>query len=115
MNRSIYHVGICSICHQGVLGIRICGGCQAAMVICDECEALWTGPSCQGRPIFPTQGGAPCPICAASLYQGHAHWADAREIEQLGWTGFTQGESGATDSAHPDSTEEKRRDSDGSV
>lgn len=96
MSQPVYHVGICSICQQGALGIRICGGCEAAVVLCDECDALWLKPDCAEPPIFPEQPDAPCPNCAASLYQAPSHWADQVEIEQHGWTDFVRGESSAT-------------------
>jgi hypothetical protein len=89
----MYHVGICSICHQGALGIRICGGCEAAVVLCDECDAWWAEPSCAEPPDFLRQPDAPCPHCTASLYHDHSHWAEWSEIERLGWTDFVQGES----------------------
>jgi hypothetical protein len=105
MSQQMYHVGICSICHEGALGIRICGGCEAAVVLCDECDSLWLEPDCAEPPIFLKQPDAPCPNCAASLYQDPSHWADQVEIEQHGWTEFVRGESSATqsDSAVADS------------
>ena len=94
----MYHVGICPICQEGALGIRICGGCGTAVALCDECDALWLDPTCAEPPIFLEQPAGPCPNCAASLYQDPAHWADQVEIEQLGWTDLVRGESSATES-----------------
>ncbi len=87
----MHHVGSCPICGDGLLGVRICG--DHALVVCDECEALWPQPSCAGPPRYPSGETSPCPRCGKPLWGSQAHWATTAEINERGWSDFVRGES----------------------
>ncbi len=85
----IYRVGICPVCKEGALGVRICGQCSAPAIICDECDALWQSPEqiTSGEPAnYAEQPELPCPQCSASLAEEPSHWADQKEIRAAGWS-----------------------------
>lgn len=86
-------VSRCPVCEQGLCGVRLCAGShfrpqespEHALVICDECEAIWLGPDVAGRPLYSDPEHARCPICDSSIWSGSSRWADAAEIKKLGW------------------------------
>ena len=95
-----HSIDFCPICGGGLCGIRICGvdaegaaqrfaktGSDAAhaLVICDECEAIWLEPDLTTAHQYPAIEDARCPICSQLLWGKTSHWADLKEIETLGW------------------------------
>jgi hypothetical protein len=95
-----HSVDFCPICGGGLCGIRICGvdetktedrftklGNDAphGLVVCDECEAIWLEPDITTAHQYPDVEDARCPICHESLWGKNSRWADARDVESLGW------------------------------
>jgi len=93
--RLMYYVGICPQCEEGLLGIRVCGA--QSVVLCDECDALWSQPLAEDNQPLMMQADPPCPECGASLWDEQAHWAERLEVENTGWWGQVVGEAGERD------------------
>ena len=83
--RPIYYVGTCRICRTGPLGLRQCGGCDEIVVMCDECDAVWTDGNFAAKPLLANEKDLPCPFCEASLFEPPSHWAEQSAIDQLAW------------------------------
>ena len=49
---TMYYVGFCRICGTGPLGLRRCGQCGKVVVLCDECDAIWTTADLTSKPRF---------------------------------------------------------------
>ena len=93
----MYFVGFCHVCGQGLLGIRVC--CEPdALIVCDECEAVWTSPECGEPPLYPDPEGSLCPRCHKPLWDLPAHWASREEIAALAWSDAVMGEVGEPES-----------------
>lgn len=88
----MFYLGTCSVCEQGNLGIRICSLAEDAVIICDECDALWLSTDLSQAPVFPEQPDLPCPQCNGNLIEPPAHWARFGEVYQRGWIAAIQGE-----------------------
>lgn len=88
------HVGFCSVCGTGPVGIRLCAAGHAVM-LCDECDAVWQEPELTSSPRFPAQPDLPCPVCGGSLRDPPAHWASADEIRALGLESVVKGNGAA--------------------
>jgi hypothetical protein len=89
----MYYVGICPFCEQGSLGIRICSKEHDAVILCDECDALWLSVDFTEKPLFPVEPDLPCPCCPGNLTDSPAHWAGFGEIYQSGWIAEVKGET----------------------
>ena len=89
----MYYVGICSFCEQGALGIRICSSEAHALILCDECDALWKSTDLTQKPVFPKQPDLPCPCCSGNLMLPPAHWASFGEIYQRGLVSIVTGQT----------------------
>jgi hypothetical protein len=87
----MHHAGKCPRCEQGLLGLRVCAGGAHVVLMCDECDAVWTTPDTKQRPLYLDQPRLPCPTCRQPLRDEPAHWAEATEIEQHGWSDAVQG------------------------
>jgi len=109
----MYDVGPCPICGQGLRGVRIC--CGQPVIVCDECDAVWSSPSLSDR--ISTTADPPCASCGQSLWGDQARWATREEIEAAGWrpqvrqpaagdhtssTAHDEGTAGGTSPASPD-------------
>ena len=81
----MYYVGFCRICGTGPLGLRECGECGRVVVLCDECDAVWTDADFSAAPIFASEDGLPCPNCEASLYDTPSRWATKKKINATDW------------------------------
>lgn len=89
----MYYAGICSFCEQGALGIRICSSENHALILCDECDAVWKSTDLSEKPVFPAQPDLPCPCCSGNLMVPPAHWASFGEIYQRGWISWVTGQT----------------------
>ncbi len=92
MSTPSFSVGQCPICGDGLCGIRIYHADSPrayGLVICDECEALWTEPNLSLKPVFPgvfADSDMACsPVDGWPLWDGSSHWADLQECARLGW------------------------------
>ncbi len=81
----MYYVGFCRICGTGPLGLRRCGSCGEVVVLCDECDAVWTAADLMAKPYLAQSGELPCPNCDASLIDGPSRWATQAQIEATDW------------------------------
>lgn len=88
----MFYVGTCPFCEQGRLGVRICNKAGDAVILCDECDAMWLSPEINAPPAFPEQPNLPCPCCPGNLTDDPAHWASFGEIYQKGWISAVKGE-----------------------
>ncbi len=95
-----HSIGFCPICGGGLCGIRICGVDDAGtdarfaqtgsdaphgLVICDECDAIWLEPDLTTAHQYPSAEDSRCPLCSLPLWGNQSRWADAVDIESLGW------------------------------
>lgn len=92
--KRMYYVGICRICGTGPLGLRSCGGCGEVVVLCDECDAVWTDSHLEESPQPAFEVALPCPHCDACLSEPPSHWATRAEIDSCAWVsqGLESGE-----------------------
>ncbi|QDT12061.1 hypothetical protein [Planctomycetes bacterium K23_9] len=95
-----HSIDFCPICGGGLCGVRICGiqpqsenvavqnqyDTAHGLIVCDECEAIWLEPDVSTDHVYPDCENAACPICNASLWGENSRWANADDIEALGWT-----------------------------
>lgn len=88
------HVGRCSVCEEGSIGIRVAASGKAVVGMCDECDTVWLDPQLRDGPHFPAQPDLPCPKEGSSLRNPPAHWASATEAADAGWTNAILGEVG---------------------
>lgn len=96
---TMFSVGECPSCHYGPLGIRVCSGRRHLVVMCDECDLIWTKIDAIKRvedAYSPPQPSLKCPLCDGCLLEAPAHWASRVEIQQAGWWAAVEGESGAS-------------------
>jgi len=84
--RSLMHyVGFCRICGTGPLGLRRCGGCKSVVILCDECDAVWTTADLASSPVLTDDPHLPCPVCHDSLVGKSSSWATREEIDASPW------------------------------
>ena len=78
-------VGTCRICGTGPLGLRECGSCGEVVVLCEECDAVWTDGDFSVKPQLAGENDLPCPYCEASLIRPPSRWAEESKIKKLAW------------------------------
>ena len=82
----MHYVGFCRICGTGPLGLRECGGCGEIVVMCDECDAVWTDADFAKQPTLADKTGAlPCPYCGNSLLDSPSRWAPKSKVDKVAW------------------------------
>lgn len=86
------YAGNCPRCEQGLLGFRICCGASRCLIVCDECEAVWSEPELKLPPGFAETDGSGCPLCGEPLWQDRARWATHDDVQSLGWDQYVRGE-----------------------
>lgn len=92
---TLYYVGFCKRCGTGPLGVRICGPCGRPWIVCDECDAVWDNPSCDGEPLTLAEPELPCPACQASLMAPTSRWASEEDLDRVGWHEYVVGKGTA--------------------
>lgn len=85
VKQKMYYVGFCRICGTGPLGLRLCGGCGNVVVLCDECDAMWTTADLTAKPHLPQTNDLSCPHCNRSLIGAPSRWANLRQIKAADW------------------------------
>jgi hypothetical protein len=83
-----HSIGFCPICGDGLCGIRIYqsdDNSTYGLVVCDECDAVWTEPNLSTKPFFPDTEDERSPIDGQPIWGATSHWADLRECALLGW------------------------------
>lgn len=90
----MFYIGTCPVCEAGVLGIRICSDGQTGLVMCDECDTLWTDPRDLGSSQGLAAQGADftVPGFSFSIAGPASRWATRNEIESRGWFELITGE-----------------------
>jgi hypothetical protein len=81
----MYYIGFCRICSTGPLGLRRCGECGSVVVLCEECDAVWTSADLKAKPHLAQVGELPCPECNSSLVDAPSRWATKAQIEATDW------------------------------
>lgn len=84
-DNEMYYVGFCRSCGTGPLGLRECGGCGEVVVLCDECDSVWTDTDFEAKPQYAYSNKLPCPYCEASLSEAPSRWAAKSKIEKIAW------------------------------
>ena len=83
-----FSIDYCPTCGAGLRGIRICGlhtDNPHGLVVCDECEAIWTQPDASTKKEFADAVDARCPVCADPLWGPQSRWATWDDIVRLSW------------------------------
>ena len=86
------HAGTCPSCDQGLLCCRTCCEGSRPLVVCDECDAVWSQITALDKPEFATTNGSLCPFCGKSIWQPPSRWTTRDELKRLGWDQFIAGE-----------------------
>lgn len=82
---TMFSIGCCRLCETGPLGLRKCGACEKIVVLCDECDAVWTTTDTAAAPVVLGNEDVPCPLCEASLFGQASAWASREEVEATDW------------------------------
>ena len=85
MADEMLYVGFCRICGTGPLGLRFCGQCGGIVILCDECDAVWTSADLNSKPHFANDLTLACPMCDASLVDPPARWATQDDVHNAAW------------------------------
>lgn len=78
-------IGFCRVCETGPLGLRTCGGCNSVLVVCDECDSLWTDADTSQPPATTGSETLACPHCEANLYDAPSHWSTLDDAANSSW------------------------------
>ena len=81
----MHYVGFCRLCGTGPLGLRRCGQCASVVILCDECDAVWTDADLAAPPTLTEDPALPCPKCEASLIDLPSRWATEEEVDATDW------------------------------
>ena len=90
MSNPCHSIGFCPICGDGLCGIRIYqtdSDSTYGLIVCDECDAVWTEPDLSREPYYPDSEDARSPIDGQPIWSPSSNWADLRECALLGWLG----------------------------
>ncbi len=83
-----HSIDYCPICGGGLCGIRICGLSDEhphGLIVCDECEAIWTRPDVTSEHQYPDAEMQQCPICQNPLWGPQSRWATWDDCSELNW------------------------------
>lgn len=83
------YLAVCPVCEQGSCRVRCArddDNSLVALVVCDECEAIWQQPNLQGEPYYSDPAEPSCPSTGWPLWDAQRwHWATPQEMAELGW------------------------------
>ena len=81
----MWSIGRCPVCETGPLGLRICGSCNAMVLLCDECDTAMLTLEADSPKTLATEEAMPCPGCGDSLWSDKSHWASEQEALAEPW------------------------------
>ncbi len=89
----------CPACSAGAVGFRRCSDEQTIVLLCDECNAVWTSPDevSLETVVFPQAPSYVVSGLGVSIAKPASRWASADEIERAGWRHSVAGEGKALD------------------
>jgi hypothetical protein len=72
----------CSVCGGGLIGYRLCSDHRTVVMMCDECEAVWSSDQDVKRvtPVFPKAPDFIVPGLGLSVGAPFSRWATEAEI-----------------------------------
>ncbi|TWT67351.1 HEAT repeat domain-containing protein [Allorhodopirellula solitaria] len=84
-------VGKCPICHDGLCAVRVYlneqGQLTHGLVVCDECDAIWTQPDLRSAHVYPDAESPQSPVSGQPLFDPeHSRWATGDDVAALGWS-----------------------------
>ena len=92
------HAGECPACREGSRGFRTLDAAGAMLLLCPECEAIWSEPDADR--MFTVQPDSVVPNTAVSVWNDAAHWSSRDEIASRGWSAAIVGEHPAPAADH---------------
>lgn len=83
----------CVVCVQGVLGIRRCSDGKTLIVMCDECETVWSNPQQLGADsaLDATPPEWIVRELGVAIAGDKAGWATNAEVAAAGWADAVRG------------------------
>jgi hypothetical protein len=83
---------LCPICNHGSIGFRKCKDGHTLVMVCDECDSVWLGPTkvSAKEAIYTIAPEFIVPGTDCSLID--SRWAEKDEIIEAGWAEFIGGE-----------------------
>ncbi len=88
MSSPLIYAGICPKCEGGVCRVRLCGVAAKqlhGMVLCDECEAMWTSPDLKAPPTYLDPENPTSARTGESIWDESNRWATVEDVCLLGW------------------------------
>ena len=84
----------CPDCHAGALGFRRCRDGFTLVLMCTECNAVWTNPDdvAPSAALYPSGPEYVIPGTNTSVGGGLAGWAARGEVDAAGWDRHISGE-----------------------
>ena len=83
--QQMYYVGFCRVCGTGPLGLRACGNCGEVVILCDECDSVWTDADLNAEPLTAGEGDLLCQVCQSALLDSPSRWATREDLEAVDW------------------------------
>jgi len=89
----MFYIKACPFCGDGALGIRRCADGHKLVVMCDECESVWTSPDniSLTNILDIEDNGFKLRDLELEIGGGSAGWASEAEIAAKGWSQFVVG------------------------
>ena len=84
----------CPVCRAGALGFTKCRNGSMVLLMCNECDAVWTDPKLVTlkSAIFPRAPDFTVEPLGCSVAMPGADWATRADITAAKWDGFIAGE-----------------------
>jgi hypothetical protein len=88
MTSYLVHLGTCPVCEGGLRRVRTCGLHTSeihGLIICEECEAMWTDPGEGATHKYGVSESPACPICHQAIWSDNSRWSTVEDVCLLGW------------------------------
>jgi len=84
----------CPICRAGAIGFRTCSDGSTLVLMCNECDAVWTNPEAIAFETanFPSAPDYIVNELDCSISGGASEWATRDAIEKVQWGELINGE-----------------------